>query len=121
MCFVYAVDGKVVWKEAPLDVPPAPWFNHTGEKPLNVSDPIFSERVRTYIEKFYSPVSGPKAIACGEGGYYAYAYGAQVKSENEAARLALERCGFLVQATCRVIAVNENIVVDTDAIMHQRQ
>jgi hypothetical protein len=120
MCFVYAVDGKVVWKEAPLDVPPAPWFSHAGEKPLVVTDPIFSEWARTFIEKFYSPVSGPKAIAFGEGGHYGFAYGAQIKSENEAARLALERCGFVVEATCRVIAVNDNIVVDTNAIAQQR-
>jgi hypothetical protein len=120
MCFVYAVDGKVVWKEAPLDVPPAPWFSHANEKPLVVTDPVFSEKARTHIEKFYSPASGPKAIAMGEGGYYGYAYGAQLKSENESARLALERCGFLVQATCRVIAINDSIVIDSDAVAHQR-
>jgi hypothetical protein len=122
VCFVYAVDGKVVWKEAPLDVPPAPWFTHAGEKPLAITDPIFSfsEKVRTYIEKLYSPAPGPKAIAFGEGGYYGYGWGAEMKSENEAARLALERCGFLVQASCRIIAVNDSIVVDTDAIAHQR-
>jgi hypothetical protein len=120
MCFVYAVDGKVVWKEAFLDVPPAPWFSHASEKPLAITDPVFSEKALTYIEKFYSPVSGPKAIAMGEIGYYGYAYGAQLKSENEAARLALERCGFLVQATCRIVAINDSIVVDTDAIAHQR-
>ncbi|WP_348522498.1 caspase family protein [Bradyrhizobium iriomotense] len=121
MCFVYAVDGKVVWKEAPLDVPPAPWFNHAGEKPLVVTDPVFSEKARTYVEKFYSPASGPKAIAVGEGGYYGYAYGGQLKSETESARLALERCGFLVQATCRIIAINDSIVVDSDAIARQRR
>jgi hypothetical protein len=114
MCFVYAVDGKVVWKEAPLDVPLAPWFSHAGQKPLAATDPVFSEKVRTYIEKFYSPASGPKAIALGEGGYYGYGYGPQLKSEHEAARLALERCGFLIQATCRIVAINDSIVVDTE-------
>ena len=69
MCFVYAVDGKVVWKEAPLDVPPVPWFSHTGEKPLAVNQPgVFSNTERNFIEKFYSPASGSKAIAMGEGG-----------------------------------------------------
>jgi hypothetical protein len=120
MCFVYAVDGKVVWKEAPLDVPPAPWFSHAGEKPLVVADPVFSEKVRSFVEKSYSPFSGPKAIAIGENGHYGFAVGAQIKSENEAARLALERCGFIVQATCRIVAINDSIVVDTDAIAHQR-
>jgi hypothetical protein len=43
-----------------------------------------------------------------------------MKSENEAARLALERCGFLVQATCRIIAINDSFVVGTDSIAHER-
>jgi hypothetical protein len=120
MCFVYAVDGKVVWKEAPLDVPPAPWFSHASEKPLAVADPVFSESARTYIEKFYAPAPGPKAIALGEGGYYGFGWGAEMKSENEAARLALERCGFLVQATCRIIVINDSFVVGTDSIAHER-
>jgi hypothetical protein len=121
MCFVYAVDGKVVWKEAPLDVPPAPWFSHAGEKPLTVNDPsVVSDTARKYIESFYFPASGQKAIAMGQGGYLGYAFGPLVKTENEAARLALERCGFLVQATCRIIAVNDNFVVDTDSIARLR-
>ena len=122
MCFVYAVDGKVVWKEAPLDVPPVPWFSHTGEKPLAVNEPgIFSDTARKFIDKFYSPASGSKAIAMGEGGYVGYAFGAQLKSEDEAARVALERCAFLVQATCRIIAINDSLVVDADAIIRLRR
>ena len=122
MCFVYAVDGKVVWKEAPLDVPPAPWFSHAGEKPLAVNEPgIFSDTARKFIDKFYSPASGSKAIAMGEGGYLGYAFGAQLKSEDEAARVALERCAFLIQATCRIIAINDSLVVDTDAIIRLRR
>jgi hypothetical protein len=106
MCFVYAVDGKVVWKEAPLDVPTAPWFSHAGERPLAVDEPgVFSDSTRKFIEKFNSPASGPKAIAMGDGGYVGYAFGAQLKSEDEAARIALERCGFLIQATCSIVAI----------------
>ncbi|WFU43594.1 hypothetical protein QA640_14810 [Bradyrhizobium sp. CB82] len=122
MCFVYAVDGKVVWKEAPLDVPPAPWFSHVGEKPLAVNEPgVFSDTARKFIERFYSPASGPKAIAMGDGGYLGYALGAQLKSEDEAARMALERCGFLIQAICRIVAINDSFVVDTDAIIRLRR
>jgi hypothetical protein len=120
MCFVYAVDGQVVWREGPLDVPSAPWFSHAGEKPLGVTDPVFSEKARLVLEKVYSKASSPKAIAMGEKGYYAYAFGAQVKSENEAARQALERCGFLVGAACRVIAINDSLVADADGIAQRR-
>jgi hypothetical protein len=122
MCFVYAVDGKVVWKEAPLDVPPAPWFSHAGDKPLAVNESgVFSDNARKFIEKFYSPTSGPKAIALSDSGYYGYAFGPQLKNENEAARLALERCGFVVQAACRIIAINDSFVVDTATIAPVRR
>jgi len=117
MCFVYAVDGKVVWKEAPLDIPPAPWFSHASEKPLATGEPgIFFDTSRKSIESFYSPASGPKAIAMGDSGHVAYAFGGSLKSEDEAARVALERCGFLVQATCSIVAINDNFVMDIDAI-----
>jgi Caspase domain len=113
MCFVYAVDGKVVWKETPPDLPITPWFSHASETPLVVNEPgVFPDAARQYIGKFYSPAQGPKAIALGEGGYYGYAFGGQLRTENEAARLALERCGFLIQAPCRIIAINDSIVVD---------
>ncbi|MGY8665296.1 caspase family protein [Bradyrhizobium sp. UFLA05-109] len=122
MCFVYAVDGEVVWKEAPLDVPPAPWFNHASEKPLAVNEPgLFADPARKFIEQFYSPASGPKAIAMGQGGYVGYAFGAQMKSEDEAARLALERCGFLIQATCSIVAIGDNFVIDIEAIKRLRR
>jgi hypothetical protein len=29
MCFVYALDGQTVWKEAALPMPAAPWFTTT--------------------------------------------------------------------------------------------
>ena len=122
MCFVYAVDGKVVWKEAPVDVPPAPWFSHTGEKPLAANEPgVFFDTSRKSIETFYSSAAGPKAIAMGDGGYVAYAIGGSIKSEDEAARVALERCGFLVQSTCSIIAVGDNFVMDVDAMKRFRR
>lgn len=122
MCFVYAVDGKIVWKEAPLDIPPAPWFTHAGERPLAVNDPgVFSDNARKFIEKFYTPASGQKAIAMGQGGYLGVAFDPQLKTENEAARLALDRCGFLVQATCRIIAVNDSYVVEADSLAQLRR
>ena len=95
MCFVYAIDGKVVWKELPPDLPPSPWFSHAGEKPL-VFDGSgdFSETARQFIQKLYFPAAGPKAIALGEGGYYGCAFGSQLTTENKAARVALERRAF---------------------------
>lgn len=82
---------------------------------------IFSDTERQFIAKLYSPAPGSKAIAMGEGGYLGYAFGPQLKSEDEAARVALERCGFLTQATCRIIAINNSFVIDPDAITRLRR
>jgi hypothetical protein len=116
MCFVYAVDGKVVWKETPPDLPSAPWFTHVGEKPLIVNDLGALPATTQFMQKSYSPAPGPKAIAIGEGGYYGFAFGGSIRSENEAARLALERCGYLIQASCRIIAINDNVVAEIKAV-----
>jgi adenylate cyclase len=115
MCFVYALDGQTVWKEAALPMPAAPWFTHDAqiEQPLDVAAiPELSAASKQYIRDFYSPVKTPKAIAAGHG-TFALAFGLRfpARSENEAARMALERCGYIAQAPCRIIAINESSVV----------
>ena len=110
-CMVFAIDGKLVWKENPPDLPPLAWFSHGNDKPLNLSEiKVLSETARQTIQKIYSSSLGPKAITLGSGGIYGLGigYGSKpLRDETEAARLALERCAFLVQARCRIIAVNE--------------
>ena len=114
-CFVYAIDGRMVWKEAAVPMPPPPWFTHdaTIEQPLDVAAlPDFSASSKQYVRDFYSPVKTPKAIAAGYG-TFALGFGLRypAHSENEAARLALERCGYLTQAPCRIIAIGDNSVI----------
>ena len=119
-CMVFAVDGKLVWKENPPDLPPLAWFSHENDKPLNLSEiKVLSETARQTIQRIYSSSPGPKAIALGSGGIYGLGIGygpKRPRGETEAARLALERCAFLVQARCRIIAVNENLVVDAKTL-----
>jgi hypothetical protein len=114
-CIVYAVDGQVIWKEPPLDVPPAPWFNHANDRPFYTKAGVFSESVRKFIDTYYLPSTGPKAIAFW-GGYIGAAQDSDLKTEDEAARLALERCGYLVQARCKIIAMKDSFVLDAETI-----
>ena len=54
-CMVFAVDGKLVWKENPPDLPPLAWFSHGNDKPLNLSEiKVLSETARQTIQKIYS-------------------------------------------------------------------
>jgi hypothetical protein len=83
------------------------------EQPLDVAAiPELSAASKQYVRDFYSPVKTPKAIAAGHG-TFALAFGLRfpARSENEAARMALERCGYIAQAPCRIIAINESSVV----------
>jgi hypothetical protein len=118
-CFVYALDGQMVWKDATAPMPAAPWFTHdaTIERPLDVAAlPGFSASSKQYVRDFYIPVKTPKAIAAGHG-TFALAFGLKypARSENEAARMALERCGYIAQAPCRIIAIGDSSVVKLGA------
>jgi hypothetical protein len=115
MCFVYAVDGQLVWKESAPPLPAKPWFTHDPqiEQLLDVGTLAnLGERSKKFIRDFYSPANAPKAIAVGHG-TFATAFGNRnpLKTENEAARIALEKCGFIAQAPCRIVAINDNLVV----------
>ena len=115
MCLVYAVDGQIVSRETPPPLPPMPWFTHDPqvEKPLDV-DAIQDLPVgaREAIRDVYMKANSPKAIAVGDGSW-AQAFGVkiQLRTESEAARIALERCGFVTQAPCRIVAINNNSVI----------
>jgi hypothetical protein len=118
-CFVYALDGQMVWEDNAPPMPTTPWFTHdaTIERPLDVAAlPGFSISAKQFIRDFYSPVKTPKAIAAGDG-TFAVGFGLRypAHSENEAARLVLERCGYITQAPCRIIAIGESSVVKSDA------
>jgi adenylate cyclase len=114
MCIVYAVDGQLVSKEvAPL--PALPWFTHDPqiEKPVDVDAiPDLPSSAKEVIRTVYMKANSPKAIAVGHGSW-AQAFGVkiQLRSESEAARIALERCGFVTQAPCRIVAINGNSVI----------
>jgi hypothetical protein len=115
MCFVYAIDGQVVWNEQQPVLPPRPWFvrDPKSEKPL-VADKVmahFNLASKQYVRDRYAPAAEPKAIASEPRNWStAYSGTGEIKSEDEAARLALERCNFIGRAPCRVIAVNNTAI-----------
>jgi hypothetical protein len=114
MCIVYAVDAQLVSKETAPPLPAIPWFTHDPqvEKPLEIDAiPNLPSGAKEIIRSVYMKANSPKAIAVGHGSW-AQAFGVkiQLRTEDEAARIALERCGFVTQATCRIVAINDNSV-----------
>jgi hypothetical protein len=113
MCLVYAIDSQVVSREtSPL--PSKPWFTHDSqiEKPLDVETiPNLPNGAKEIIRNGYLKANPPKANAVGHCSW-AQAFGVkiQIRTEEEAARIALERCGFVTQGPCRIVAINDTSV-----------
>jgi class 3 adenylate cyclase len=116
-CFVYAIDGQLVWQEKLPPLPERPWFTHDPqvERPLRIQAITnLLESQKEELQSLYSVASSPKAIAVGHGVWgMASSFGHQplYRTEIEAARIALERCGFIRQAPCQIIAINDGSVV----------
>lgn len=111
MCMVYAIDGKVVWNEQQPILPAKPWFvrDPKSEKPFSAEKAMsrFPPSSAKYIREEYLPAPEPKAVAANDRHWsMAYSTIGQIKSEEEAARLALERCSFIGRRSCRIIAIN---------------
>jgi hypothetical protein len=110
---VYAIDNQLVWNEPQPVLPAKPWFvrDPKSEKPFNVEKVMarFPPTSRQAVRELYTPAAEPKAIAASVFHWsMAFSRIGQIKSEEEAARLALERCGFLGRRHCRVVAINSN-------------
>lgn len=114
MCMVYAVDAQVVWDEPQPVLPATPWFvrDAKSEKPFDVDKvlPRFPASTRQFIKDNYGPAAEPKAIAAVDIWSGAWSKIGQIASEEEAARLALERCGFILRRPCRIVAINNSAV-----------
>jgi hypothetical protein len=115
MCIVYAIDGQLVSGGITAALPAMPWFTHDAqvEKPLDIDAlPNLPSSAKEIIRSSYMRANSPMAIAVGHGSW-AQAFGVkiQLRSESEAARIALERCGFVTQAPCRIVAIKDNSVV----------
>ena len=117
MCFVFAVDGQLVSTEKSPPLPATPWFTNDPHvaHPLDIDAiPHLSDSQKRAISDLYSRATPPKAIAVGNGSWgvaSSFGYKPLYRTEMEAARIALERCGFVTQAPCRIVAINDNSVV----------
>lgn len=112
LCELYAVGNSVVYARGHPPVPPPPWFTRDPsiEIPAVIDDiPLIGRSARTVLEKYYLPGRKPKALAIASSG--SYAYNTNQENADEAARRALEACGFHAGLPCQIIALDDSFVI----------
>jgi hypothetical protein len=114
MCMLYAIDGQVIWRGPTPPLPSKPWFpaDLQSAKALDIDKvmPRFSPSTRQNVRSEYLSAGPPKALAIGDVWAAAWSKVGQLASEEEAAREALERCGFLQGVPCRIVGINDKSV-----------
>ena len=117
-CELYAVGNTVVYPHGRPPLPPAPWFVHdpSMERPLaNGEVPLVRDGQKKSIEERYMPGRKSKAIAVGPGGQMFFYFSQE--SPEEAARRSLEGCGAAAGVACKVVAVDDVLVVPAPTIL----
>jgi hypothetical protein len=110
-CEVYASGNVVVSRRKPLLMPPEPWVvrDPSIERPFAANlAPLVSEANKQTLEN-YVRASKHKAVALAPNGIWASA--ATGKSEDDAARLALEWCSEKTGDQCVLIAIDDTFVI----------
>jgi TIR domain len=118
VCELYAIGDTVVYARGHPPVPPPPWFTRDPsiEIPVVIDDiPLIGRSARTVLEKYYLAGRKPKALAIASSG--SYAYNTNQENADEAARRALEACGFHAGLPCRIIALDDNFVIPIPTTM----
>jgi adenylate cyclase len=111
-CEIYAVGDTVAYLHGRPPMPPKPWISPDTsiQKPFSGKDmPLVREAGKATLERGFGPARKGKAVAVGPGGQFAF-YTNQETPE-EAARRALENCGFVTGVPCMVVAVDDVFVV----------
>lgn len=111
-CEIYAVGDTVAYAHGRPPMPPKPWIpsDTSIQRPFSGKDaPLVREAGKATLEKGFASARKSKAVAVGPGGQFAF-YVNQETPE-EAARRALENCGFVTGVPCMVAAVDDVFVV----------
>jgi adenylate cyclase len=117
-CEIYAVGDTVAYAHGRPPLPPKPWIpsDTSIQKPFSGKEmPLVREAGKATLEKGFGPARKGKAVAVGPGGQFAF-YVNQETPE-EAARRALENCGFVTGVPCMVVAVDDVFVVPVPATL----
>jgi serine/threonine protein kinase len=122
-CELFAVGDRVVWPYPAPPMPPAPYVPLVRSDPPERLDPakipFLSDAVRTEMGDRYRQKPSPKALVLGKGSRQ-WSFGSQ-DSEIDAARVFLQRCGFVTKRQCVVVALNNAAVVRLPELHHMTE
>ena len=111
-CAIFAVNGEIVWPRSLPPMPPTPWVDPNVRRTPFDATRLDSGGSSMKLAADYERAAGApsKALALGpEAHWWHYADGA---TDDEAIRRALEGCGDITGAPCRIVAVDMSFVVD---------
>jgi hypothetical protein len=111
-CELYASGNFVVTKRGRPPMPRQPWImrDPSTETPFAPNDvPLVRERTRQLLARTYEKRLGSKALAISATGMHS-SYADEPNIE-QAARRALERCGYHAGVACMIIALDDVFIV----------
>jgi hypothetical protein len=116
-CWLYAVGNTVVFTGGSPPMPPVPWLIRnpaieTPYKPDNL--PLMNENQRTTWGKSYGQIAQLKAMALSPRGLGLEYHGG---SDEENIRRVLEACGYGEGIPCKIVAVDNTLVVPIPTTM----
>jgi adenylate cyclase len=111
-CEVYAVGDVVVWDHPMPQLMPWPWISgkRLTQPFVAASLTMLSKSAQVELEENYATAANPKALAAGPDGAWSYHVGGA--SKKEVMRMALQTCAFFGGKTCRIIALNDQMVAE---------
>jgi hypothetical protein len=108
-CELFASGTAVVTQRTSIPMPPMPWVNATLQRPFMASEaPMASSEYVNNADRRYGRHQRSKALVVAPNGRY-FSTSGQISPE-EAMRRSLERCGFVSNAACLVVAVDDMFV-----------
>jgi hypothetical protein len=108
-CDLFASGSVVVMQRTNIPMPLTPWVNASVQRPFVAAEvPMVSQENRDSIERRYGHSPRSKALVIAPNGRLFLT--SNENSPEEAMRRTLERCGYVSEAACLVVALDDSFV-----------
>jgi adenylate cyclase len=108
-CDLFASGAVVVVQRTNIPMPPMPWVNAPAQRPFVADElPMVSQETKDSIERRYGHSPRSKAFVIAPNGRLFLT--SNENGPEEAMRRTLERCGYVSEAACLVVALDDTFV-----------
>ena len=112
-CEIFAIDDRIVWPHKMPPMPRLPYVPDSRPDPPGVFDaaqvPLLKSHLEVDTATRYRSRPTPKAFVMGKGGRYWW--NSSQDSEQDAARVLLQKCGAATERQCVVLALNDQAIL----------